>query len=95
MANAKSAGEHLKLAAYYEERASRLDAQAEAYERAVAACGHSPAVKNLAAPNTAARYANSAKTLHDEARSARAKAASQQLMAKAADAVIAQVAGDK
>ena len=54
-------------------RADALDSQAAGYERAADALRLRPVAKNIAAPNTAARYAATAKRLHQEARELRAK----------------------
>ncbi|HEY6290132.1 MAG TPA: hypothetical protein VI455_01030 [Terriglobia bacterium] len=72
----------MKLAAYYNAKADRLDAEGAAYEEAAAAYRHGPIVKNLMAPNTPARYDYFAKEFREEAKSARALAASQEEMAK-------------
>jgi len=54
-------------------RANALDSQAAGYEQAAASISKGPVVKNLMAPNTAARYAATAKRLRQEAASLRAK----------------------
>jgi hypothetical protein len=85
-ATARSTEDHLKLAGYYGTKADRLDAEGAAYEEAAAAYRHGPMVKNLLAPDTPARYDYLAKGFREEAKAARALAASQVEMAKNADA---------
>lgn len=79
---AKTAEDHLKLARYYSEKADLLDAQGAGYEEAAAAYRNGPSVKNLMAPNAAARYAYFAQEFRKQAKSARALAASHQEMAR-------------
>ncbi len=79
---AESRQDHLKLARYYKTKADRLDAQAAGYEQAAAGYRHGPIVKNLMAPNTAARYEYFAKGFRAEATSDRGLAASHEQMAK-------------
>jgi hypothetical protein len=55
IATAKSPEDHLKLAGYYKARVEKLDAEAAGYEQAAAGYRTGPVVKNLMAPNTAAR----------------------------------------
>lgn len=81
-ATAESSEDHLKLARYYRAEGDRLDAQAAGYEQAAAAYRHGPIVKNLMAPNTAARYEYFAKGFRAEAESDRGLAASHEQMAK-------------
>jgi hypothetical protein len=89
-AAAKSPEDHLKLAAYYKTHADRLDAEGATYEEATAVYRHGPTIKNLMAPNIAARYEYFAKGFREEAQSDRTLAASQQQMAKNAVAVAQQ-----
>lgn len=81
-ANAKSAEDHLTLAHYFRAKADGLDARAGGYEEAAAKLRTAPAVKNLVAPSTAARYTFIAKGFRDDAKSNRALAASHEEMAK-------------
>ena len=82
---AKTPEDHERIAAYYKAKAERLDAQAAGYEQAAATYRNGPVVKNLTAPNTAARYESMAKRLREEAQSNRELAASQEQMAKDAE----------
>jgi len=74
-ATAETARDHLRIAHYWEGEAERLEAQASGYEEAVALIRRGPVVKNLMAPNTAARYEFVAKGFREQARSDRAQAA--------------------
>ena len=79
---AKTPEDHVRIAAYCKAKAERLDAEAVGYEEAAAAYRHGPVVKNLMAPNTAARYDYMAKGFREEAQSNRELAASREQMAK-------------
>jgi hypothetical protein len=82
---AKTPEDHERIAAYYAVKADRQDAAAADYEKAAAACRNGPVVKNLTAPNTAARYEYIAKEFRDAARSNRKLAASHEQIAKNAE----------
>jgi hypothetical protein len=83
---AKSAQDHLTIAHYYQAEAERLDSLGAGYEEAAAGYRHNPAAKNLMSPTTAAHYDYLAKGFHEEAKSDRILAASQEQMAKNAAA---------
>jgi GH35 family endo-1,4-beta-xylanase len=83
---AKRRENHSAVAAYYKAKADRLDAEADAYEKAAAAYRNGPYVKNLMAPNQAARYDYIANGLRGEARSYRKREASEENRAKNATA---------
>ena len=78
---AKTPEDHERVAAYCQFKAERLDAKAAGYEEAARAYRNEPVVKNLTAPNTAARYESIAKRLRQEAQSNRELAASHEQMA--------------
>jgi hypothetical protein len=88
MATTESAADHLKLARYYRGKADGLDAQAAGYEEAAAAYTHGPIVKNLMAPNTAARYEFFAKGFREQAKADRDLAASHEKSANSAGAAL-------
>jgi uncharacterized ferredoxin-like protein len=75
---ARTPKDHERIAAYYRAKAARLDAEAAGFDQAAQTSRNSPVVKNLTAPNTAARYADAAKALHQQAQSNRQFAASQE-----------------
>jgi hypothetical protein len=79
---AKTPEDHARIAAYYKAKADTLDAQAAGYEQAAKAASDGPVVKNITAPNTAARYDSLAKQYRQEAQSNRVLEASQEQMAK-------------
>jgi hypothetical protein len=79
---AKTPEDHARIAAYYTAKAGSLDSQAAGYEQAAANARNTPVVKNIMAPNTAARYEAMAKGFRHEAQSNRELASSQELMAK-------------
>jgi hypothetical protein len=81
---AKTPEDHERVAAYCQVKAERLDAKAAEYEEAARDYRNSPVVKNLTAPNTAARYESIAKRLRREAQANRELAASHEQMAYAA-----------
>ena len=81
-ATAETSQDHLRIARYWNAEAGRLEAQASGYEDAAAAIRRGPVVKNLMAPNTAARYEFVAKGFREQAKSDRANAASHERMAK-------------
>ncbi len=66
---AKTPEDHVRIAAYYKAKAESLDSQAAGYEQAAATYRNGPVVKNLMAPNTAARYESMAKGFRQEAQS--------------------------
>lgn len=74
---AKTPEDHQRIAAYYNAKADNLDAQAAGYEKAAENYRNGPVVKNVMAPNTAARYEALAKQLRQQAKSDRDLAASQ------------------
>ena len=78
---AKTPADHVRIAAYYKAKADMLDAEAAGYEEAAAAHRDGAVVKNIMAPNTAARYAETAKEFRLEAQSNRERAASQEQLA--------------
>jgi len=82
---AKTPADHERIAAYYDAKADRLNAEAAEYEQAAAAYRNGPVVKNLTAPNTAARYDSIAKRLRREAQSNRELAASHEQLATTAE----------
>ena len=82
---AKTPADHERIAAYYDAKADRLNAEAAEYEQAAAAYRNGPVVKNLTAPNTAARYDSIAKRLRREAQSNRELAASHAQLATTAE----------
>lgn len=79
---AKTPEDHVRIAAYCKAKAEKLDAEAVAYEGAAATYRNGPVVKNLMAPNTAARFESMAKGLREEAQSNRELAALHEQMAK-------------
>ena len=79
---AKTPEDHQRIAAYYAAKAEGLNSQATGYEQAAASARNTPVVKNIMAPNTAARYEAMAKEYRQEARSNREMAASQEQLAK-------------
>ena len=81
---AKTPEDHWRIAAYCEAKAETLDVQAAGYEEAAATYRRGPVVKNLMAPNTAARYDSLAKGFREKAQSKRELAASQEHMANGA-----------
>jgi hypothetical protein len=78
---ARTPEDHDRIAIYCNAKADRLDAEAGAYDRAAEAYRNGPVVKNLTAPNTAARYEGIAKGLRAEAQANRELAASQDQIA--------------
>jgi len=78
---ARTPEDHDRIAIYCNAKADRLDAEAGAYDRAAEAYRNGPVVKNLTAPNTAARYEAIAKGFRQEARANRELAASQRQIA--------------
>ena len=79
---AKTPQDHERIAAYCKAKAESLDLQAAGYEQAAATYRNGPVVKNIMAPNTAARYEAMAKGYRQEAQSNRELAASQEQMAQ-------------
>lgn len=79
---AKTPEDHQRIAAYYTAKAEGLDSQAAGYEKAAADARNTPVVKNIMAPNTAARYEAMASGFRKDARSNREMAASQLQLAK-------------
>jgi len=82
---AKTPEEHERIAAYCQVKADRLDAEAAEYKQDATAFRNGPVVKNLTAPNTAARYEAIAKRLRQEAQSSRELAASHEQIANNAE----------
>jgi len=82
---AKTPEDHERIAAYYKAKSERLETEAAEYEQAAASCRNGPVVKNLTAPNTAARYDYIAEGFHEKAKANRKLAASQEQMAKDAE----------
>ncbi len=78
---AKTPEDHARIAAYYQAKADRLEAQAAGYEQSAKAASDGPVVKNITAPNTAARYDWMAKQYREEAQNDRVLSASQRQMA--------------
>ncbi len=78
---AKTPEDHERIAAYCKAKAERLEAQAAGYEQAAASIRNAPVVKNIEAPNTAARYEAMAKGFREEAQSSRELEASNERMA--------------
>ena len=78
---ARTPEDHDRIAIYCNAKADRLDAEAAAYDRAAEAYRNGPVVKNLTAPNTAARYEAIAKGFRQEAQANRELAASQRQIA--------------
>ncbi len=66
-----------RIATYCNAKADSLDAEAAGYEQAAETYRNGPVVKNLTAPNTAARYEGIAKGFREEAQANRELAASQ------------------
>ncbi len=81
---AETREDHLKIARFWTGEANKLVVRAAGYEQAAAAFRRGPVVKNLTAPNTAARWELFAKELRNEATSDRARAASHEQMAREA-----------
>jgi hypothetical protein len=79
---ARTPEDHARIAAYYTSKAGNLDSQAAGYDQAATNARNTPVVKNIMAPNTAARYEAMAKQYHQEAQSNRQLAAAQEQMAK-------------
>lgn len=79
---AKTPEDHERIAAYCQAKADRLNAEAAGYEQAAAGYRNGPVVKNIMAPNTAARYDSMAKEFRQEAQASRELAASNQQMAQ-------------
>ena len=75
---AKTSEDSGRIAAYCKAKAERLDAEAAGYEQAAETYRNGPLVKNITAPNTAARYDYIAKGFREEAQSNRELAASQE-----------------
>ena len=80
--SAKTPQDHQLIAAYCKAKADGLDAQAAGYESAAESYRNGPVVKNITAPNTAARYDSLAKGLRSEAQSNRQLAALHEQMAR-------------
>jgi hypothetical protein len=91
--SAKRRENHAAVAAYYKAKADRLDAEADAYEKAAAACREGPYVKNLMAPNQAARYDYIAKGLREEARSYRERETAEEERARNAAQALGETNG--
>jgi hypothetical protein len=79
---AKTPEDHTRIAVYCKAKAENLDSRALGYEQSAATIRNGPVVKNLMAPNTAARYEAIAKGYRQEAESDREMAASQDQTAR-------------
>jgi hypothetical protein len=79
---AKTPEDHARIAAYYTAKAGSMDSQAAGYEQAAANARNTPVVKNIEAPNTAARYEAMGKQFRQEAQSNRELASAQEQLAK-------------
>jgi hypothetical protein len=79
---AKTPEDHTRIAAYCNAKAESLNSKATGYEQAAANSRNTPVVKNIMAPNTAARYEAMAKGFRQEAQTNTQLAASQEQMAK-------------
>jgi hypothetical protein len=79
---AKTPEDHERIAAYYKAKAEKLNAKAADYQEAAMTYRHSPMVKNLTSPTTAARYEYLAEGYREEAKANREWAASQEEMAQ-------------
>jgi hypothetical protein len=73
---ARTPEDHERIATYCKVEAETLDAEAAAYEHAAKTYRKGPVVKNVTAPNTAARYDSIAKRLREKAQADRELAAS-------------------
>ena len=78
---ARTPEDHERIAIYCSAKAGRLDAEAAGYEQAAETYRNGPVVKNITAPNTAARYEAMAKGFREEAQANRELAAAQRQMA--------------
>ena len=83
-ATAELPAEHLKLARYYASKADKLEANGVAFAKAAATYRNAPAIKNLMAPTTPARYDFMANGFREGAKVNRALAVSHEEMAKRA-----------
>jgi hypothetical protein len=79
---AKTPEDHERIAAYYKAKSEKLNDKAVEYQEAAMTYRNGPVVKNITAPNTAARYEYIAERFREEARTNRKLAALQQQMAK-------------
>jgi hypothetical protein len=79
---AKTPEDHARIAAYYTAKAGSMDSQAAGYEQAAANARNTRVVKNIEAPNTAARYEAMGKQFRQEAQSNRELASAQEQLAK-------------
>jgi hypothetical protein len=79
---AKTPEDHERIAAYYKAKSERLNTEAAEYQEAAMTYRKGPVVKNLPAPNTAARYEYIAEGFREEAKANRKLAASQEQMAR-------------
>jgi len=79
---AKTPADHERIAAYYKAKAERLSAQAADYQEAAMTFRKGPVVKNLTAPNTAARYEYIAEGFREQAKTNRQLWKSQEQMAR-------------
>ena len=82
---AQTPEDHERIAAYYQVKADQLDAKAAEYEQDATAYRNGPMIKNLASPNTAARYESIAKRLRHEAQINRSFAATHERVAATAE----------
>ena len=81
---AETRDDHLKIARFWTAEAYQLEVQASGYEHAAEVLRRGPVVKNLTAPTAAARWEFFAQKLKNEATSDRARAASQEQLAREA-----------
>jgi hypothetical protein len=79
---AKTPEDHERIAAYYKAKSEKLETAAAEYQDAAMNFRKGPVVKNIAAPNTAARYEYIAEGYREEAKANRKLAASHAQMAK-------------
>jgi hypothetical protein len=82
---AKTPDDHERIAAYYQYKADDLNSKAAEYEQAAASYRNGPVIKNLTAPNTAARYEAIAQRLRQEAKSNQQLEAAQEKIANGAE----------
>lgn len=82
---AKTPEDHERIAAYYKAKSERQNAEAAEYQQLATTYRNGPVVKNLAAPNTAARYEYIAEEYREAAKVSRKLAASHEEMAQSAE----------
>jgi len=79
---AKTPQDHERIAAYYKVKSEKLETAAAEYQDAAMGIRKSPVVKNITAPNAAARYEYIAEGFREEAKANRKLAASHVQMAR-------------